>query len=163
METQYREQQQQRVRYQTEVQYREQRKVVMRPIEETSSRVQRTVVRKPVTKTVMQPRSYTTYQPVTTMQTQVTDTGSYVNQSVYQPGTVQNRLRWIPGSYVTDPVTGVTSWKRGGFHWIPYQNAGRYRTYRQYVPNLVSREVPVTRYVAKVVTEEHPVQVTTFE
>lgn len=138
------------------------RHTVSRPVWETETRYQQHVVRKPVTQTVMQDRNYLTYEPVTTMKTQYVDRGSFVDQTVYKPGPVRNRLQWLPGTCAADPVTGTSMWQRGGLYWTPVQRPGRCEVQRVYVPNVVAQQVPQTNYVQKVVTQKVPVQVTSY-
>jgi hypothetical protein len=110
----------------------------------------------------MQNQKFLTYERVTTMRTETVDQGGFVNQVVFKPAPVRNRLQWLPGTYVTNPMTGTTSWYRGGLHWVPQQAPGTYQVQRQYVPNIVQRQVPQTSYVQKVVTQQTPVTVTKF-
>ena len=162
-ETEYRECSYDRVRYVTETEMREQRYVVSRPVCETSYREQRRVVCRPVTETVMQDYTYTTYRPVTTMRTEYVDQGAFVSQWVYKPGNVRNRLRWLPGGYAVDPLTGTTYWRRAGLYWVPSQAPGAYALQQQYVPNVVAVQKPQTTYVPETVTEKRPVQVTRYQ
>lgn len=161
-ETSYRDQSYDRVHYVTETEMREQRHVVSRPVMEQTYRDQQRVVRRPVVETVMQNHSYTAYDPVTTMQTQYVDQGSYVNSVAYAPGPVRNRLQFLPGAYAVDPLTGLTYWRRGGFYWVPTAAPGAYVAQQQYVPNVVAVQQPQTTYVARVVTEQRPVEVTKY-
>jgi hypothetical protein len=135
---------------------------VMRPVTETETRVQKYVVRKPVTDTVMQDRNYVSYEPVVTYRTELVDQGSFVDQCVYTPGPVRNRLQWLPGAYFVDPRTGTQVYHRGGLHWVPQQGQGTYSVARQYVPNVVAHQVPQTSYVQKLVSQSVPVQVTRY-
>jgi hypothetical protein len=132
---------------------------VMRPVTETETRYQQHVVRRPVTETVMQDRNYLTYDPVVTYRTEYVDQGGFVDQSVYTPGAVRNRLQWLPGAYFVDPRTGTQVYHRGGLHWVPQQAPGTYSVARQYVPNVVAQQVPQTTYVQKLVCQQTPVQV----
>jgi hypothetical protein len=150
------------VRYVTETEMREQRYVVQRPVVEETYQDQQRVVRKTVSDTVLQDCNYTTYEPVTTMRTDYVDQGSVVNSYVYTPGRERNRLQWLPGTYAADPLTGVTYWRRAGLYWVPTAAAGAYAVQQQYVPSVVAVQRPETSYVARVVTEKRPVQVTRY-
>jgi hypothetical protein len=72
-------------------------------------------------------------------------------------------LQWVPGGYSVSSVTGQPYYNRGGYHWVPTQQAGVYTTQRSYVPNVVAQQVPQTQMVAKVVTTQVPIQVTRYE
>jgi hypothetical protein len=135
---------------------------VLRPVVETETRYQSHVVRKAVTETQMQDQNYLTYEPVTTMRTEYVDQGGFVDQVIQNPGAVRNRLQWLPGAYFVDPRTGTQVYHRGGLHWVPTQAPPTYSVARQYVPNVVERQVPQTSYVQKVVTQQTPVQVTRY-
>jgi hypothetical protein len=135
---------------------------VSRPVLETETRYEQHVVRRPVTETIMQDQNYLTYEPVTTMRTEYVDRGGFVDQLVYSPGPVRNRLQWLPGAYFVDPRTGTQVYHRGGLHWVPQQGAGSYSVARQYVPNVVTQQVPQTSYVQKLVSQPTPVQVTRY-
>jgi hypothetical protein len=135
---------------------------VTKPVMETETRYQQHVVRKAVCETVMQNQNVTTCEPVTTMRTQYVDQGGYVDQCVTTPGTVRNRLQWLPGAYFTDPRTGTQVYHRGGLHWVPTETPGATTVQRQYVPNIVAQQIPQTTYVQKVVTQQTPVQVTKY-
>ncbi len=161
-ETSHRDCSYDRVRYVTETEMREQRYVVSRPVWEETFREQRRVVRRPVTETAMQDYSYTTYQPVTTMRTDYVDQGGYVSNWVYKPGTVRNRLQWLPGGYAVDPLTGSTYWRRAGLHWVPTQPPGTYAVQQQYKPNVVAVQRPQTTYTPRTVVEKRPIQVTRY-
>jgi len=144
----------------TETNTQTQRYKVLKPTWETQTQTRRRLVQRPVTETVVQNQNFLTYEPVTTLRTETVDQGGFVDQVVVQPGQVRNRLQWLPGTYAVDPVTGTSTWYRGGFHWVPQQAASSYQVQRQYVPNVVQRQVPQTSYVQKVVTQQTPVTVT---
>lgn len=142
---------------------RVQKVTVRRPVMDTETRVRQHVVRQPITEQVMQTRQRVINQPVTTMQTQYVDQGQYVDQYVLQQGRVRNRLQWLQGGYVQNPATGTMVYQRGGLHWVPTQTPGRYQLQRQYVPNMVAQQVPVTTMQQQVVCEQVPVNVTRYE
>jgi hypothetical protein len=142
---------------------RVQQVTVRKPVMDTETRTQQRVVRRPITEQVMQNRTYVTKEPVTTMHTQYVDQGQYVDQYVLEQGNVRNRLQWLPGGYVPNPATGTMVYQRSGFHWVPTQSPGRYQVQRQYVPNVVAQEVPVTTYQDRVVNEQVPVNVTRYQ
>jgi hypothetical protein len=96
------------------------------------------------------------------MRTEYVDQGHFVNQQVLRPGAARNRLRWLPGQYYIDPVTGQYVWGRGGLHWVPEAGPSRVEVQRVYVPQMVQRQVAETSYVQKVVAEQSPVTVTKY-
>lgn len=161
-ETAYRDESYDRVHYVTETEMREERHVVARPIYEDSFREEQRVVRKPVSQTVMQDYAYTAYDPITTMRTEYVDQGAVVNNLAFVPGTVRNNLQWLPGGYAVDPATGLTYWRRAGLYSVPVATPGAYVAQPQYVPNVVAVQRPQTNYVARVVTEKRPVEVTSY-
>ncbi len=144
----------------TETSTQTQRYKVLKPTWETQTKMRRRLVQRPVTETVVQSQNYTTYEPVTTMRIETVDQGGYVDHLVARPGVVQTRLQWLPGTCAVDPVTGTTTRYRGGLHWVPQQTPTTYQVQRQYVPNIVQRQVPQTTYVQKVETRQTPVTVT---
>ncbi len=151
------------VEYVNETSMREQRQIVMRPIYEQQVYQQQFTVRKPVCRTVLENEQYTVCQPVTTYRTEYVDQGQEVCQQVVVPGETRNRLRWLPGQYVTNPLTGTPQWQRGGLHWVPdLVTAARVETRRQWVPNLVAQQVPVTQMVPQVLTRQVAKQVTEY-
>ncbi|HRX77497.1 MAG: hypothetical protein H6821_00130 [Planctomycetaceae bacterium] len=139
------------------------RYTVRKQVLDTETRTQERVVRRPVTEQVMQTRSHVVYDPVTTMQTQYVDQGSYVDNYVLKPGVSRNRLQWLQGGYVQDPLTGSMVYQRAGFHWVPTAPPATYQVERQYVPNVVAQEVAQTTYQQRVVNEQIPVNVTRYE
>jgi hypothetical protein len=151
------------LRYVTETQSRLERRVVQRPVVETQTREERCVVQRPVTETSYRDQVSTTLVPNTTYRQQVVDNGQFVNQFVYQPGPVRNRLRWLPGQCEVDPLTGQTAYRRGGLHWVPTQGAGSVQAQQVYVPNPVVQQIAETSLVPQQVVQRVPVQVTRMQ
>ena len=60
---------------------------------------------------------------------------------------------------MVDPVTGASHYQRAGLVWVPEQGPSRQVVTRVWQPNVVTRQVPVTQYVARQVTRKVPVQV----
>lgn len=138
---------------------REERYTVERPVWETQERLERYTVRRQVWETGEREESYTVMDPVTTFETVQVDQGCYVDHTVLRPGPVRNRLAWHPGACVVDPLTGRTTYHRGGLFWTPVQGPPRYEVQRIWQPNVVAQQVPRTTFVARVVTRKVPVQV----
>ncbi|MFT5526449.1 MAG: hypothetical protein ACI9HK_004425, partial [Pirellulaceae bacterium] len=150
------------VRYVDETATRQERYIVNKPVVETQVVEERHVVSKPITETIMQDRQYTSYDTVTTYRPQVVDQGQWVDQTMVVPGGTRTRLRWLPNGYAVEPLTGAAVFQRGGLYWVPEQGPAQYRVQRQYVPNVVTQQVPMTSVVPKVVTEKRPVEITRY-
>ena len=150
------------VEYVNETHTRQVQQTVMKPVWVQQVHRQQTVVKRPVQKTVMQNQQSVQYEQVTNYHTQYVDQGQYVCQQQVTPGPQRNRLRWLPGQQVVDPVTGTPRWQRGGLYWVPQAGAARVETARVWQPNVVAQQVPVTQNVAKVVNHQVPMQVTEY-
>jgi len=160
-ETEYRDASYDRVRWVEETAEREERSTVWRQVVETQEREQRRTVLRPVQQTVSQTQYVPVQEPVTTYQTYYSDQSTYSNQVVLtQPPIFRNRLAWVPAQTVLDPVTGAAVYQPAGLHWVP-----RYRAETQtvYHPNFVPQTVAQTNYVTRMVPQEVPVQVTTYQ
>jgi hypothetical protein len=117
------------------------------------------MVRRQVIETAEQEQSSTVVEPVTTYQTAYVDQGGFVDQQIVQPGRVRNRMRWVPGGCVTDPVTGASAYARGGLAWVQTPGPARVEVMRVWQPNVVATQIPQTNYVQRIVTQKVPVQV----
>jgi hypothetical protein len=133
-----------RVRNVLETAEREERYTVMKPVWETSEREERYTVRRAVMETAERDEFTTVCEPVTTYRTQYVDQGGYVDQCQYTPGAVRNRLTWQPAACVVDPLTGASTFQRGGLAWVPMQQPGAYQVARVWQPNVVAQQVPQT-------------------
>jgi hypothetical protein len=101
-------------------------------------------------------------QPVTTLRPIQVDQGYFVEQQLYRPGRVRNRLTWQSGAYVVDPLTGRTAYQRGGLFWTPVEGPGTVQVQRVYQPNIVTQQVPETTFQPQTVTRRVPVTVTRY-
>ena len=162
MTTEEREQVYNVTEYVNETQTRQVQQTVMKPVWVQQVHRQQYTVRRPVQKTVMQNQQSVQYQQVTNYVTKYVDQGQYVCQQQVTPGPERNRLRWLAGQQVVDPVTGTTRWQRGGLYWVPTPTAARVQTARVWQPNVVAQQVPVVQNVAQVVNQQVPVQVTEY-
>jgi hypothetical protein len=115
-----------------------------------------------VVKTVMQDQQFTEYQQVTTYRTQYVDQGQFADQQLVTQGRGGNRLQFLAGHCVTDPVTGTQRWQRGGLYWVPTPGVACVETRRVWVPNVVAQQVPVVQTVPQVVCKQVPIQVTEY-
>lgn len=157
-ETSYREQEVQETVYETSTEMQTQQSVIEKPVIETQYRDEQVVVRKPVTQTMLQTENVTAYRPQTVAQTVYTPTNVVVPQAVRQP-LFNNRLQWLPGGYYYDPLTGIPSWQRTGFHWVPNQPVVQ----SVIQPALVPTQQLQTAYVPEVVQTQKPVTVTSWQ
>ena len=132
---------------------------VVRQVVETSEREERYIVQRPVWETSEREETYTVMRPVTTYTTNYVDQGGFVDQQVVTPGATRTRLRWLPHGCVVDPLTGASTFQRGGLTWVPEQGPARVETFRVWQPNIVAQQVPQTTYVPQVMTRKVLVQV----
>jgi len=116
-------------------------------------------VQRAVQETVMQQQAYTAYQPVTSVQTQLVDQGQFV--TAYQP--VQGKshccLRCIPGQCATNPVTGQSTYYRGGLRWVQQPAPMYMQPTSVYMPNIVQQQVATTSLQPITMTQQVPVTV----
>lgn len=157
-ETSYREQEVQETVYETSTEMQTQQTVVEKPVIETQYRDEQVIVRKPVSQTLLQTENVTAYRPQTVAQTVYTPTNVVVPQVVRQP-VFNNRLQWLQGGYYYDPLTGVPTWQRTGFHWVP--NPPVVQSVVQ--PALVPTQQLETAYVPEVIQTQKPVTVTSWQ
>lgn len=157
-ETSYREQEVQETVYETSTEMQIQQTVVEKPVIETQYRDEQVIVRKPVSQTILQTENVTAYRPQTVAQTVYAPTNVIVPQVVRQPG-FNNRLQWLPRGYYYDPLTGVPTWQRTGFHWVP--NPPVVQSVVQ--PVLVPTQQLETAYVPEVIQTQKPVTVTSWQ
>jgi hypothetical protein len=158
-ETQVRDSSYDVVRSVPETSEREERYTMSRPVYETQEREERYVVRRQVLETAERDEATAVVEPVTTYQTNYVDQGQFVDQQVVTPGTVHNRLRWLPAACAIDPLSGASTYQRGGLAWVPEAGPARVTMYRAWQPNVVAQQVPQTTYVQRIVTRKVPVQV----
>lgn len=161
--------------YVEETAYREVQEVIPRTVEETQMQERQRVVRKPVVETQYRQTPVTSYKPVTTYRQQLVNQSTVVNQLVTQPGTTRNRLRFLSGTYYSDPVTAQQVYRRPGLYWVDQGQPATTAIVPTVVPNYQVQQIPqtsyvpettmnteaveVTRYVDEVVTEKVPVTV----
>lgn len=143
----------------TETTERIERYTVQRPVWETHERDVCYTVRRQVTDTIEKEVVSTVMKPVTTCQTRYVDQGGYVDQQSVVAGSVSNRLRWMPGGMVTDPVTGAAYRQRAGLVWVPQAGPSKVVVNRVWQPNVVAQQIPVTQLVPEQIVTKVPVQV----
>ena len=79
----------------------------------------------------------------------------------FKPSWWANRLTWQGGGTTVDPATGVAVYQRAGFYWSP-TNRGTYEVNRVWQPNLVCPAGAAGANVPQTVSEQVPVQVTSY-
>ncbi len=145
----------------TEIQDRE--VVVETPVTETSYREQATKVLKPVTETVNQSENVTVYRPQTVAEQAYATTLIPNSQWVLQDGGYgRSRLQYVPSGYYPDPATGVVSYYRGGFRWVPTQRPDSYQLQTTQTPVVTPYTVERTTLIPETVTVQRPVQTTRY-
>lgn len=169
--TKYRERKTQETSYDTVTEMRDEQYVTRRPVKETVMRDQQVTVRKKVTETAYQVKDETTLNPNTAVGTE------FVPANVLVPSTSSNRPRvtWLRPGYYTDPVSGLTAWRRRGLHWAIPNGPPAASVVPALVPQLrnqsvlvpeVTRKVEpieITRYVDQVETRKVPIEVERME
>lgn len=129
--------------------------VVYRTVPVTEYQQVAQTVRKPIVDTVYEDRQYTEYRTVYEQRTAQVPTVSYQNVTECQPMS-RDMGRWVtyrqpvqkysPCAYDSSPgLLGI--FNRAGYQ-VRSALTPNYTTHRQYVPNVVAYNVPVTRQVA---------------
>jgi hypothetical protein len=119
---------------------------VMKPVYETSSRTE----------------NYTVLRPVTTCQTRYVDQGYMAQQTVMKPGWPSTRLRWSGGGTAVDPATGLAVYQRPGLYWEQTPH-GTYEVQNVWQPNVVPQQVQTTNYVPQIESREVPVTTVRYQ
>lgn len=145
-------------RFVVETSQREVRNKVRVPVWETIEREETYTVRRPVYETVMRDEQYTVYDQVTTAAPQTIGAGQWVDQRVQLPGRMTTRLRWIPGGWTSDPVTGRQFWVPGGLRPTQVQRPGAVVSKRVWQPMAATTAVPQTTFAPRVETRQVPVR-----
>ena len=119
-ETKYREKRIEETTY--EIDYRDAGRSVCclrKPVVETRMRDEQVTVRKKVTENLIEVQEVTTYRPVVVPETQLVPANVPVSQTMLVNDPYQrSRLRWLSPGYYVDPVTGLSTFRRAGFHWV---------------------------------------------
>ena len=155
--TRYREREVTDTVYRKVTKYRDETYTVRKPVVRTEYRNETRTVRKPVTESMVEVTKTTSYRPVTETRTELVakpgGVGFFVQPNAYQ----RPRLRYLPPGYYTDPVTGLTVYRRRGIHWTtPNPTA----VAADLPPTLVAEDRTETRYVPETREERRPVDVT---
>ena len=144
-----------RIEYETE--YREETVVTYKPQVFEEIRERHYTVQKPVEQTSFRTTYRTVYKPVTSYRTRYVDRGGWVDQTTMVAGRRSYRLGWQPATAVVNPISGVTTYYRGGMSWMTVQRPDRAVVHRSWKPNVVAEQVPYTSYVAETIAEQTPV------
>ncbi|MEL7497013.1 MAG: hypothetical protein AAFN77_05345 [Planctomycetota bacterium] len=170
--TKYRDREIKETSYRTVTRYRNETYSVQKPVIETEYREEKRTVRKPVTETMTEVRKTTSYKPVTETKTELVAEPGGIGL-VVQPNLVQRpRLRYLTPGYYTDPLTGLTVYRRRGLHWstpnvvtgvaqLPATLTPQQRTETRFIPETTEerRPIDVTRVVESTETFKVPVSV----
>jgi len=140
----FRERRTKHTTYKTVTGYRDETETIREPVIETGMRTEKVTVKKPVTKDLIEVQKTTTLKPVVKKETQY-DTSR------------RSRARWLSRGYYTDPVSGLSVYRRGGLHWVqPNATVPVGQTPGVAVP----REVENTTFEPEVVETRRPISVT---
>jgi hypothetical protein len=134
--------------------YQEVKQTVMRPVTETRYEEREYTEYRPITETKTAEIPVTTYTPVTEMQTVLQDRSFYATR--YVPN-----CRVSPCQY--DPRPGLFGWMNRTGYELRSAFTPRYSAYREYVPNQVAMQVPITRQIAQQGTRQVTYNVTRYE
>ncbi len=159
-ETKYREKRVEETTYETVTEMREEQYVVRKPIVETQMRDENVTVRRKVTENLIEVQEVTSYRPVVTSQTQLVPSSVPVAETMLVTDPYQrSRLRWLRPGYYVDPVTGLSAYRRAGFHWVQ-PTVGVQVT--GFAPTLVPQEVNQTSYIPEKTQRRRPVEISRY-
>lgn len=153
----FRERRTKQTTYKTVTGYRDETKTVREPVIETEMRTERVTVKKPVTKELIEVQKTTTMKPVVKKETQYDVVPGQTLYSVLPDASQRSRVRLLSRGYYTDPVTGLTVYRRGGLHWVQPNAA---IPAGQTPSTVVPREVESTTFEPEVVETRRPISVT---
>ncbi len=152
-ETKYREREIEETTYEEVTEMREERRIVQKPVIETEMREQAVPVRTKVTETELRTENVTVMKPTTVTQTQLTPGPAVTVGTGYNA--FRPQLQWLRRGAYADPLTGLTTWRRPGLHWVQPPAAVT-------VPTVVPTAVQTTALVPEVVQRSEPVEVTRY-
>ena len=153
----FRERRTKQTTYKTVTGYRDETETIREPVIETEMRTERVTVKKPVTKEMIEVKKTTTLKPVVKKETQYDVVPGQTLYSVLPDTSRRSRARWLSPGYYTDPVSGLSVYRRGGLHWVqPNATVPVGQTPGVAVP----REVESTTYEPEVVETRRPISVT---
>lgn len=171
----FRERQTKRTTYKTVSGFRDETRTVREPVIETQMRTERVIVKKPVTKELIEVSKTTTMKPVVRKETQYDVVPGQQLYGVLPDVGRRPQIRLLSRGNYTDPVTGQTVYRRGGFHWVqpnaavpvgqtPATTIPREVESTTFEPEVVEtrRPISVTRMVEETVEREVPVEVKKF-
>ena len=81
-------------------------------------RTEKVIVKKPVTKEMIEVKKTTTLKPVVKKETQYDVVPGQTLYNVLPDTSRRSRARWLTPGYYTDPVSGLSVYRRGGLHWV---------------------------------------------
>jgi len=153
----FRERRTKHTTYKTVTGYRDETETIREPVIETGMRTEKVTVKKPVTKDLIEVQKTTTLKPVVKKETQYDFVPGQTLYSVLPDTSRRSRARWLSRGYYTDPVSGLSVYRRGGLHWVqPNATVPVGQTPGVAVP----REVENTTFEPEVVETRRPISVT---
>ena len=153
----FRERRTKQTTYKTVTGYRDETETIREPVIETEMRTEKVIVKKPVTKEMIEVKKTTTLKPVVKKETQYDVVPGQTLYSVLPDTSRRSRARWLTPGYYTDPVSGLSVYRRGGLHWVqPNATVPVGQTPGVAVP----REVESTTFEPEVVETRRPISVT---
>jgi hypothetical protein len=159
-ETKYREKRVEETSYETVTEMRDEEYVVRKPVVETQMREENVTVRRKVTENLVEVQEVTTMRPVVTTETQMVPTTVPVTQSALVTDTWQRpRLQWLRPGYYVDPATGLSTYRRPGFHWVQPTVAAQVTAL---TPALVPQQVNQTTYMAEKTERRRPIEISRY-
>ena len=143
--------------YKTYSGFRDETETVREPVIETEMRTERVTVKKPVTKELIEVQRTTTMKPIVKKETQYDAIPGQTLYGVLPDVARRPQVRLLRRGYYTDPTTGLSTFRRGGFHWVqPNATVAVAQTPATVIP----REVESTSYKPEVVETRRPISVT---
>ena len=153
----FRERRTKQTTYKTVTGYRDETETIREPVIETEMRTERVTVKKPITKEMIEVKKTTTLKPVVKKETQYDVVPGQTLYSVLPDASRRSRIRLLAPGYYTDPVSGLSDYRRFGLHWVkPNATVPVGQTPGIAVP----REVESTTYEPEVVETRRPISVT---
>ncbi|MEM7453511.1 MAG: hypothetical protein AAF456_04065 [Planctomycetota bacterium] len=147
--------------YETVTEMEDRMFVVEEPATETVMEEREVLVRRPVTRQVMQTRDVTAYKPVTVQELQQVSGSLELQQLSEIPGTGRWCRQWLGGGNYVDPVSGLSVFRKRGFHWV--RQGQQYALTTSSIPVVSSQPVSRTTLVPETVQVREPVEMTTME
>jgi len=160
----FRERRTKQTTYKTVTGYRDETETIREPVIETEMRTERVTAKKPITKEMIEVKKTTTLKPVVKKETQYDVVPGQTLYSVLPDASRRSRIRLLAPGYYTDPVSGLSDYRRGGLQRTTYEpeivETRRPISVTRMVEETIEREVPheVKKFVERTVTKKVPYQ-----